>query len=92
MSAVIPADEEIFYTVAFLDASGFNNWQVYDNKNKEVLAYCESAGIQVKQYLGHHDTKEGWIKHFGSKWNTFQARKVLFDPKHILSPGQKIFN
>ncbi|KAK0571655.1 hypothetical protein LWI29_019536 [Acer saccharum] len=91
MSAVIP-DEEIFYTAGFLDASGFNNWQVFDNKNKEILEFCDKAGIKVKKYLGFHDSKGEWINHFGSKWKTFQDRKTQFDPKMILSPGQKIFN
>ncbi|KAK3175760.1 hypothetical protein Dsin_032813 [Dipteronia sinensis] len=91
MSAVIP-DEEIFYTTEFLLSSGFNNWQVFDNINKEILEFCDKAGIKVKKYLGYHDSKEEWINHFGSKWKTFQDRKNQFDPKMILSPGQKIFN
>ncbi|TXG61575.1 hypothetical protein EZV62_012938 [Acer yangbiense] len=91
MSAVIP-DEEIFYTAGFLDASGFDNWQVFDNKNKEILEFCDKAGIKVKKYLGFHDSKGEWINHFGSKWKTFQDKKNQFDPKKILSPGQKIFN
>ncbi|KAH7572128.1 hypothetical protein JRO89_XS04G0206300 [Xanthoceras sorbifolium] len=90
MSAVIP-NEEIFYTAGFLDAS-VNNWEAFDNKNKEILEFCDKAGIKVKQYLGHHDTKEEWINHFGSKWKTFQDRKNQFDPKMILSPGQRLFN
>ncbi|KAK2645356.1 hypothetical protein Ddye_020551 [Dipteronia dyeriana] len=82
MSAVIP-DEEIFYTAGFLDASGFDNWQVFDNKNKEILEFCNKAGIKVKKYLGYLDSKEEWINHFGSKWKTFQDRKIQFDPKMI---------
>ncbi|KAI9191100.1 hypothetical protein LWI28_003615 [Acer negundo] len=91
MSAVIP-DEEIFYTAGFLDASGFDNWKVFDNKNKEILEFCDKGGIKVKKYLGYHDSKEEWINHFGSKWKTFLDRKNQYDPKMILSPGQKIFN
>ncbi|KAK3210479.1 hypothetical protein Dsin_015185 [Dipteronia sinensis] len=91
MSAVIP-DEEIFYTAGFLHSSGFNNRQVYDNINKEILEFCDKAGIKVKKYLGYQDTKEKWINHFGSKWKTFQDMKTQFDPKMILSPGQRIFN
>ncbi|KAE8658173.1 Cytokinin dehydrogenase 4 [Hibiscus syriacus] len=90
-SASIP-EEEIFYTVGFLLASGFDNWQAVDDQNKSVLEYCEKAGIEVKQYLPHYTTKEDWISHFGSKWNTFQQRKQQFDPKFLLSPGQSIFN
>ncbi|KAK0572413.1 hypothetical protein LWI29_031252 [Acer saccharum] len=89
MLAVIP-DEEIFYAAGFLDASW--NWKVFDNKNREIMEFCDKAGIKVKKYVGYHDSKEEWINHFGSKWKTFQDRKNQFDPKKILSPGQKIFN
>ncbi|XP_012087466.2 cytokinin dehydrogenase 3-like [Jatropha curcas] len=91
MSAAIP-DEDIFYTVAILYTSGVNDWQVYENQNKAILDFCDKAGIKIKQYLPNYDTKEEWITHFGSKWATFEQRKALFDPKMILSPGQRIFN
>ena len=91
MSAVIP-DEEIFYTVGFLHSSGFDAWEAFDDQNKEIMQFCNKAGIGLKQYLPHYNTKEQWIHHFGSKWKTFQQRKHQFDPKMLLSPGQKIFN
>ncbi|KAA3457861.1 cytokinin dehydrogenase 3 [Gossypium australe] len=91
MSAVIP-DEEIFYTVGFLHSSGFDDWEAFDDQNKEILKFCEEAGIGVKQYLPHFTSKDEWVHHFGSKWETFQQRKFQFDPKMILSPGQRIFN
>ncbi|GAV78492.1 FAD_binding_4 domain-containing protein/Cytokin-bind domain-containing protein [Cephalotus follicularis] len=91
MSAVIP-DEDTFYTIGFLHSSGFNDWEAYDDQNKEILTFCDKAGINVKQYLPHYTTKEDWINHFGSKWETFRQRKDRFDPKRILSPGQRIFN
>ncbi|KAI9192566.1 hypothetical protein LWI28_024814 [Acer negundo] len=92
MSAVIP-DEEVFYTVGFLHSCGFDNWKAFDDQNKEILKFCDNAGIEVKQYLPHHTTKEDWIKHFGSsRWKTFSERKAQFDPKMILSPGQRIFS
>lgn len=91
MSAVIP-DEEVFYTVGFLHSSGFDDWESFDYQNKEILNFCETAGIKVKQYLPHYNTQQGWINHFGSTWKTFRERKALFDPKKILSPGQRIFN
>lgn len=91
MSAVIPDEEEVFYVVGFLDAST-DNWEAFDSRNKDILQFCVNASIKFKQYLGHHATKEEWINHFGSKWNTFQQRKTHFDPKMILSPGQRIFN
>ncbi|KAL9443789.1 hypothetical protein AB3S75_017048 [Citrus x aurantiifolia] len=91
MSAVIPDEEDVFYVVGFLDASA-DDWETFDNRNKDILQFCVNGGIKFKQYLGHHATKEEWINHFGSKWNTFQQRKARFDPKMILSPGLRIFN
>eukprot|EP00257_Ricinus_communis_P002706 XP_002514119.2 cytokinin dehydrogenase 3 [Ricinus communis] len=90
-SAVIP-DEDVFYTVGFLHSSGFDDWQTYDDQNKDLLNYCDKAGIKVKQYFPHYTTKEEWTDHFGSKWRTFVERKAKFDPKRMLSPGQRIFN
>ncbi|CAI9782631.1 unnamed protein product [Fraxinus pennsylvanica] len=91
MSAVTP-DEDIFYIVGLLHLGRFSNWQDLDNQNNEVLEFCDRAGIKLKQYLPHYKSEEDWIKHFGSKWNTFQRWKAQFDPRMILSPGQKIFN
>ncbi|MCD7466601.1 hypothetical protein HAX54_003443 [Datura stramonium] len=92
MSAVTPEDE-IFYCVGLLHSSGgCNDCKTLDNQNEQILNYCDKAGIKIKQYLPHYKTKEDWIKHFGGKWNTFQQRKDQFDPKRILSPGQRIFN
>ncbi|KAF7851105.1 hypothetical protein BT93_L4542 [Corymbia citriodora subsp. variegata] len=91
MSAVIP-DEDVFYTVGFLHSSGFEDWQEFDLQNKEVLLFCEDNGIKVKQYLPHYSTEREWMQHFGPKWRTFQESKAQFDPKILLSPGQRIFN
>ncbi|KAE9604700.1 hypothetical protein Lal_00010820 [Lupinus albus] len=91
MSASIP-EEDIFYTVGFLHSSGFDNWREFDSQNKEILQFCNDVGIKVKQYLPHYSTQESWTKHFGPKWNTFLERKHQFDPRMILSPGQRIFN
>ncbi|XP_038880027.1 cytokinin dehydrogenase 3-like [Benincasa hispida] len=91
MSAVIP-EEEVFYTIGFLNSSGFDDWEAMEEQNKEILGYCNSANIKIKQYLPHYKTKEDWEKHFGHKWKIIQDRKLEFDPKMILSPGQKIFN
>ncbi|GLT47809.1 hypothetical protein SLA2020_214710 [Shorea laevis] len=91
MSAVIP-DEEVFYTVGFLYKSGFDDWEAFEEQNKEIFQFCEDSGIEVKWYLPHYTTKENWMKYFGSKWKTFVERKTMFDPKRILSPGQGIFN
>ncbi|XP_030530037.1 cytokinin dehydrogenase 3 [Rhodamnia argentea] len=91
MSAVVP-DEDVFYTVGFLHSSGFDDWQRFDLQNKELLSFCEDAGIEVKHYLPNFGNEQEWTRHFGSKWRTFCNRKTRFDPKMIFSPGQRIFN
>lgn len=91
MSAVVP-DEEVFYTLALLHAAPLHNYHYIDEFNKGVLEFCTSKGIKVKQYLPNIKSQKEWIDHFGSKWETIQKRKALFDPKSILSPGQRIFN
>ncbi|XP_038879415.1 cytokinin dehydrogenase 2-like [Benincasa hispida] len=90
-SAVIP-DEDVFYAAAILFSSGFKDWETFDAHNRDILKFCEEAGIGVKQYLPHFETQKDWINHFGRKWSVFRQRKALFDPKKLLSPGQKIFN
>lgn len=90
MSAVIP-DEDVFYAIGFLHSSGFDEWEALDVQNKDILLFCHNAGIEVKQYLANYKNSEEWKNHFGMKWRTFQERKSQFDPKRILSPGQRIF-
>ncbi|XP_022938074.1 cytokinin dehydrogenase 3-like [Cucurbita moschata] len=90
-STVIP-NEEVFYTIGFLHSSGFDDWKSFDRQNDEILEFCEKSGIEIKQYLPNHKTQRQWIDHFGSKWTNFRDMKMKFDPKYILSPGQRIFN
>ncbi|KAG7021337.1 Cytokinin dehydrogenase 3, partial [Cucurbita argyrosperma subsp. argyrosperma] len=90
-STVIP-DEEVFYTIGFLHSSGFDDWKSFDRQNDEILEFCEKSGIEIKQYLPNYKTQRQWIDHFGSKWTNFRDMKMKFDPKYILSPGQRIFN
>lgn len=91
MSAAVP-DEDIFYTVGFLNSARDDNWGVLVEQNAQILRFCEETCMNIKQYLPHYTAKEEWANHFGSKWQTFQDRKARFDPKMILSPGQTIFN
>lgn len=88
-SAVTP-DEEVFYAVGLL-RSATNGWEHLEDQNREILNFCDQSGIRIKQYLPHYLTNVEWKKHFGRKWNMFVERKMKFDPKEILSPGQKIF-
>ncbi|KAL5572471.1 hypothetical protein UlMin_022068 [Ulmus minor] len=90
MSAMTP-DEDVFYAIGLLHASGVKEVESFDNVNKQILQFCQKAGILMKQYLPHYETQADWANHFGSKWKNFQNLKVEFDPKKILSPGQKIF-
>uniref|UniRef100_A0A0D9W7A9 cytokinin dehydrogenase n=1 Tax=Leersia perrieri TaxID=77586 RepID=A0A0D9W7A9_9ORYZ len=48
-------------------------------------------GIGAKQYLARQLSPAHWRDHFGSGWGRFEARKALFDPLHVLGPGQGIF-
>ena len=91
MSVVTP-DEDIFYSIGLLLSSGDDDWEVLENQNKEIMKFCDKVGIKAKQYLPHYRTKKEWMNHFGSKWDMFRERKAMFDPKMILSPGQRIFN
>lgn len=91
MSAITP-DEDIFYSVGLLLSGDNDNWKAMDDQNKDILEFCEKAGIRAKQYLPHYTTRKEWINHFEEKWTVFQERKTMFDPKMILSPGQRIFN
>nr|XP_043625286.1 cytokinin dehydrogenase 2-like [Erigeron canadensis] len=93
MSVVIPEDEDdMFYVVDLLNAAGGTIAPAtIDKQNAEILEYCSKNGIKIKQYLPHYTKKEEWMKHFGKKWSLFKQRKNQFDPKMILSPGQRIF-
>ncbi|KAI3711557.1 hypothetical protein L1987_70096 [Smallanthus sonchifolius] len=93
MSVVIPEDDDMFYTAAILNAAGpAVDPAVIEEQNKKILEYCNKSGIKIKQYFPHYTRKVGWMKHFGNKWSAFKERKEQFDPKMILSPGQRIFN
>ncbi|CAL0327886.1 unnamed protein product [Lupinus luteus] len=90
MSAVI-ADEDVFYTTGILLSSRVDNVGAIQAQNQEILQFCKDNGIEIREYLTGNKTNEGWVQHFGSKWQLFEGRKSKFDPKKILSPGQGIF-
>lgn len=92
MSTMIP-EEDVFYVIGFLQsAGGSHNWQELEKVNDKIIQFCDSSGIKIKEYLMHYTRKEDWVKHFGPKWNDFLRKKIMFDPKKLLSPGQDIFN
>jgi cytokinin dehydrogenase len=84
-------DEEIFYTFGLLRSATRDNLQNLEEQNNKILQFCISAGIKYKQYLPHYTTKEGWMEHFGAKWDNFSEMKLKYDPKLILSPGSTIY-
>ncbi|KAL3625359.1 Cytokinin dehydrogenase [Castilleja foliolosa] len=92
MSAVIPEEEEIFYTLALLTTCGPSESEAFDKLNSQIIDFCEKSDIKIKQYLPSYNSKQEWKNHFGPKWPTFQERKLKFDPRMILSTGQRIFN
>ncbi|XP_048330973.1 cytokinin dehydrogenase 5 isoform X1 [Ziziphus jujuba] len=96
-SSVVTPDEEVFYLVAFLRSAldSGDETQSLDyltNQNRQILRFCDDAGINAKQYLPHYTTQEEWLDHFGDKWAQFYQRKMEFDPRRILAAGQRIFN
>ncbi|CAO2181271.1 unnamed protein product [Urochloa humidicola] len=99
MSAVFPDgggdDEEVFYTVAILrSAVAAGDLGRMEAQNAEVARFCEGAGIPCTQYLAGYATQEEWAaRHFGpGRWGRFASRKRKYDPKAILSRGQRIFS
>ncbi|CAO2205254.1 unnamed protein product [Urochloa humidicola] len=98
MSAVFPdggGDDEVFYTVAILrSAVAGGDLGRMEAQNAEVARFCEEAGIPCTQYLAWYATQEEWAaRHFGpGRWDRFAGRKRKYDPKAILSRGQRIFS
>lgn len=90
MSVTIP-DEDIFYAIGILRSATMDDWKHLDDQNDEILRFCNQAGIEFKQYLPHYTTQADWKKHFGLKWDRFVQLKRRYDPKALLSPGQRIF-
>lgn len=93
---MVAPDEDVFYLVALLRSaldSGEESQtlEYLTHQNQQILSFCKEAGIKIKQYLPHYTTQEEWKEHFGDKWSTFLKRKLEFDPKCILAPGQRIF-
>ncbi|OIV98266.1 hypothetical protein TanjilG_09900 [Lupinus angustifolius] len=93
MSAVTP-NEDIFYVLGLYRSSGFDKVEVeaHEAQNQQILQFCKDVGIEIKEYLASYKTHEEWMEQYGSKWQLIEDRKAKFDPKRILSPGQRIFN
>uniref|UniRef100_A0A0D9UXX6 cytokinin dehydrogenase n=1 Tax=Leersia perrieri TaxID=77586 RepID=A0A0D9UXX6_9ORYZ len=95
MSAVITDDDdEVFYTVGILrSAETAGDVGRLEEQNEQIIEFCEENGIPYKQYLPYYSSQAEWEKrHFGAKhWPKFAQRKSKYDPKAILSRGQRIF-
>ncbi|PKI44086.1 hypothetical protein CRG98_035523 [Punica granatum] len=93
-SLVLP-EAEIFYIVSILRLGlPIPNEPSVESmiaQNKEIIKVCEDNAFDYKLYLWNYETQEEWKTHFGKKWGIFAGRKMIFDPKAILSPGQNIF-
>ncbi|CAL5034006.1 unnamed protein product [Urochloa decumbens] len=95
MSAVFPGEEEVFYTVGILrSAVADGDLRHMEEQNSEITRFCENAGIPCTQYLPYYATQAEWAaRHFGpGRWDRFVQRKRKYDPKAILSRGQRIFS
>ncbi|KAK1391682.1 Cytokinin dehydrogenase [Heracleum sosnowskyi] len=95
-SSVVTPNEEVFYLVALLRSALDNGEETQtleylSDQNRQILRFCDDAGIKIKQYLPHYNTQKQWMDHFGDKWPMIYQRKMEFDPKHILATGQRIF-
>ncbi|KAH6779089.1 hypothetical protein C2S52_010326 [Perilla frutescens var. hirtella] len=92
MSAVVPDDEEVFFALSLLHTSHPDNYEYIDKFNKQILDYCISEGIKVKEYLPNIKSNHEWKKHFGSKWrscktsNLIAMAMALSLPSNFLSP------
>ncbi|KAJ7567676.1 hypothetical protein O6H91_01G001900 [Diphasiastrum complanatum] len=94
MSVATP-QEDIFYLVGLLRYASplvHISIETLQHENNVTLKYCDSNRITYKQYLPNYSTHGEWIQHFGEFWPRFVDRKLKYDPKAILSPGQRIFS
>ncbi|RWW28192.1 hypothetical protein GW17_00007345 [Ensete ventricosum] len=67
MSAPIPDEEEVFYTIGLLPSATREDWEYFDKQHHEILSFCHQEGIEFKQYLPQYVTEMDWMKHFGRK-------------------------
>ncbi|KAK9269900.1 hypothetical protein L1049_025473 [Liquidambar formosana] len=95
-TSVVTPEGDVFYLVALLRSAldtgdETKSLEYLTNQNRQILRFCDEAGIGVKQYLPHYTTQQEWVDHYGDKWGLFNQRKMEFDPRRILATGQRIF-
>ncbi|XP_057770377.1 cytokinin dehydrogenase 6-like isoform X2 [Salvia miltiorrhiza] len=95
-TSLVTPEEEVFYLVAFLSSAvpsstGRDGLDAIVARNRRIVEFVGGSNLGIKQYLPHYSTTHEWRAHFGSKWEVFLRRKMLYDPLAILAPGQRIF-
>ncbi|KAF0917103.1 hypothetical protein E2562_016909 [Oryza meyeriana var. granulata] len=97
-SSVVTPEEDVFYLVAFLRSAvpgatdPAQSLEALERQNREILEFCDEAGIGAKQYLPNHKAQREWEAHFGARWARFARLKAEFDPRALLATGQGIFD
>uniref|UniRef100_A0A0E0JPE3 cytokinin dehydrogenase n=1 Tax=Oryza punctata TaxID=4537 RepID=A0A0E0JPE3_ORYPU len=97
-SSVVTPEEDVFYLVAFLRSAvpgstdPAQSLEALERQNREILEFCDEAGIGAKQYLPNHKAQREWEAHFGARWARFARLKAEFDPRAMLATGQGIFD
>uniref|UniRef100_A0A0D9V6E4 cytokinin dehydrogenase n=2 Tax=Leersia perrieri TaxID=77586 RepID=A0A0D9V6E4_9ORYZ len=97
-SSVVTPEEDVFYLVAFLRSAvpgatdPAKSLEALERQNREILEFCDEAGIGAKQYLPNHKAQREWEAHFGERWARFARLKAEFDPRAMLATGQGIFD
>ncbi|XP_072993735.1 cytokinin dehydrogenase 3-like [Typha latifolia] len=92
-SAVLPESDEVVYIVGILRSANPSDRlsDILRENCRMAKAAAGNQAIRAKQYLPHYHGQEQWKEHFGSGWEQFAGRKIRFDPRNVLGPGQGIF-
>jgi FAD/FMN-containing dehydrogenase len=88
-------DEPVIFLLAMLRAVAPPN----DAETRRLIAVNRSQYDRVVAVGGTHYpvgvipmTQADWQTHYGDQWPAFKAAKKTYDPKHVLAPGQRIFD
>lgn len=60
-------------------------------QNRELYERARNRGGKVYPVGSVPLSFVDWVAHFGVRFPAFAARKLLFDPNGVLTPGQRIF-
>jgi FAD/FMN-containing dehydrogenase len=59
--------------------------------NRTLFEQARDVGGKKYPVDAIPSTPADWPEHFGDQWPAFVARKRRYDPRHVLAPGQGIF-